>query len=128
MSPTRLSKLESALRTVLEFNKAFNQHDLPGMLELLSPDCIFESASPSPSGALYTGKEAVAQYLQDFFQNSPQAHIETEDAFGLGYHCIARWKLTWTDAAGDEHHLRGADIYRVENGLICERFSYIKGA
>jgi predicted SnoaL-like aldol condensation-catalyzing enzyme len=126
MSPTRLSKIESALRTVLAFNSAFNQHDIPAMLELLSDNCSFESHSPAPNGAVFTGKQAIGQYFQDLFQNYPQARLKTEDAFGLGYHCIARWQLTWTDAAGGEHHLRGADIYKVEDSLICEKYSYVK--
>jgi len=35
MSPTRLSRLESATRVVLEFNEAFSRHDVAGMMELM---------------------------------------------------------------------------------------------
>jgi hypothetical protein len=30
MSPTRMSRLESSIRLVLEFNEAFNRHDVAG--------------------------------------------------------------------------------------------------
>lgn len=126
MTPTRMGKIETALRTVLAFHKAFNQHDLPAMLALLGEDCHFESHSPAPDGLVYTGKTEIAEYFQDFFQNHPQSHLKTEDAFGLGYHCIARWQLTWEDADGGEQHLRGADIYKVEDDLIIEKYSYVK--
>jgi hypothetical protein len=40
MSPTRLSRLESAMRVVLEFNEAFNRHDVAGMMLLMSRDSV----------------------------------------------------------------------------------------
>jgi len=36
MSPTRLSRIETATHTALDFNAAFNRQDLPGMLALVS--------------------------------------------------------------------------------------------
>ncbi len=78
MSPIRMSKLESAIRIVLEFNEAFNRHDIPGMLKLMSEECIFENTAPAPDGAVYSGKEVITRYWQDFFRESPQAQIEIE--------------------------------------------------
>ena len=127
MSPTRLSKLESAMRTVLAFNDAFNRHDVEGMMQLMSDDCVFENTAPAPDGTAYKGKEAVTQFWRDFFRESPQAHIEIEEIFGLGLRCIMRWRYEWTDLEGKNGHVRGADIYRVEDGLILEKLSYVKG-
>ena len=127
MSPTRLSKLESAMRTVLAFNDAFNRHDVERMMQLMSDDCVFENTAPAPDGTAYKGKEAVTQFWRDFFRESPQAHIEIEEIFGLGLRCIMRWRYEWTDLEGKNGHVRGADIYRVEDGLILEKLSYVKG-
>ena len=127
MSPTRMSKIESATRLVLAFNEAFNRHDVEEMLELMSEDCVFEHNGPTPDGTVYSGKEAVAQFWQDFFRESPQAHIEIEDIFGLGIRCVMRWRYDWVDAAGKKGHVRGVDIFKVEKGSICEMFSYVKG-
>ena len=127
MSPTRMSKLESATRVVLALNEAFNCHDVSGMMELLSNDCIFEHNGPHPDGAEYSGKEAVAQFWQDFFRESPQAHIEIEEIFGLGMRCVMRCRYNWTDAAGKKGHVRGVDIFNLKDGLICEQLSYVKG-
>jgi hypothetical protein len=38
-----------------------------------------------------------------------------------------RWRYNWKDAEGKEGHVRGVDIFRVEDGLISEKFSYVKG-
>lgn len=127
MSPARLAKLEAAMRIVLEFNDAFNRHDVAGMMQLMSDDCVFENTSPAPDGTTFTGKEAVMQFWQDFFSQSPHAHIAIEEVFGLGERCIMRWKYTWVDAAGPEGHVRGVDVFRVRGGLIREKLSYVKG-
>ena len=127
MSPARMSRIESGIRLVLAFNEAFNRHDVAGMMQLMSDDCVFENTAPAPDGAAYRGKEAVAQFWQDFFRASPQAHIEIEEIFGPGLRCIMRWKYRWVDAAGTTGHVRGVDIFQIKNGLISEKLSYVKG-
>ena len=37
----------------LEFNEAFNRHDVAGMMQPMSDDCIFENTGPAPDGAVY---------------------------------------------------------------------------
>ena len=122
-----MSRLESAIRVVLEFNEAFNRHDVAGMMQLMSDDCIFENTSPAPDGAVYSGKEVVTRFWQDFFRESPQAHIEIEEIFSLGERCMMRWRYSWVDMAGDKGHVRGVDVFRVRNGFIREKLSYVKG-
>ena len=127
MSPARLSRLESAMRVVIDFNEAFNRHDVPGMMQLVSEDCIFENTAPAPDGTTYSGEKLITQFWQDFFRESPQAHIKIEEVFGLGMRCVMRWRYDWVDAAGKSGHVRGVDIFRVENGSIREKLSYVKG-
>lgn len=127
MSPTRMSRLESAIRIVLDFNEAFNRHDVEGMMQLMSDDCIFENTEPAPDGAVYFGKDAITRFWQDFFRNSPQAHIEIEEVFGYDIRCVMRWRYEWVDTAGKKGYVRGADIFRVKNGYIQEKLSYVKG-
>uniref|UniRef100_A0A7C1FM36 Nuclear transport factor 2 family protein n=1 Tax=Caldilinea aerophila TaxID=133453 RepID=A0A7C1FM36_9CHLR len=127
MSPMRMSKVEEAMRAVLAFNNALNRHDVEGMMRLMSEDCIFENTCPPPDGTVYSGKEEVTQFWQTFFQQSPLAHIEIEEIFSAGTRCIMRWRYTWVDAAGQEGHVRGVDLYRIKGALICEKLSYVKG-
>jgi len=95
-----MSKVESGIRVVVEFNEAFNRHDVAGMMKLMSDDCVFENTSPAPDGSVYSGKEAVTQFWQDFFNESQYAKIEIEEIFGLGRRCIMRWKYSWVDESG----------------------------
>ncbi len=127
MSPMRMSRVEAAMRVVLEFNAAFNRHDVTTMMQLMSDDCVLENSAPAPDGAVYTGKDMVTQFWQDFFRQSPQAHMHIEEIFGWGTRCILRWRYDWIDAAGQTGHIRGVDIFHVKNGVICETLSYVKG-
>lgn len=123
----KMSRLEAAVRIVLAFNEAFNRHDVAGMMQLMSDDCLFENTYPAPDGAVYTGKEANTQFWQTFFRESPHAHIEIEEIFGLGMRCVMRWRYDWVDGAGKKGHVRGVDIFQVKNGVIYEKLSYVKG-
>jgi steroid delta-isomerase-like uncharacterized protein len=127
MSPARMSRLETSIRVVLEFNEAFNRHDTKSMMQLMSDDCLFENTNPAPDGIMIKGKNAVSQFWEDFFRESPHAHIEIEEIFSLSFRCVMRWKYTWTDASGKSGHVRGVDIFKVTNGLITEKLSYVKG-
>ena len=127
MSPIRMSRLESAVRVVLAFKDAFNLHNIEGMIQLISDDCVIENTSPAPDGTVCSGKQAITQFWQDFFRQSPHAHIEIEEIFGFGFRCIMRWRYEWVDSTGKKAHVRGIDIFHVKNNLICEKLSYIKG-
>jgi ketosteroid isomerase-like protein len=111
----------------MAFNKALNRHDVAGMMALMREDCVLESPDPPPDGTMYEGKEAVAQFWEGFFRDSPQAHIKIEEIFGLGIRCIARWRYDWTDTAGETQHLRGVDIFQVTNDAIYKQWIYVKG-
>jgi predicted SnoaL-like aldol condensation-catalyzing enzyme len=122
-----MPKVEAAMRIVLAFNDAFNRHDVPEMMKKMSDNCVFENTDPAPDGTRYSGKDVVTQFWHNFFQESPHAHIEIEEIFSLGNRCIMRWTYSWEDAEGEKGHVRGVDIFRVEDGLIAEKFSYVKG-
>ncbi len=123
----KMSRIESGIRLVLALNEAFNRHDVAGMMVLMSDDCVFENTAPAPDGTMYVGKEAVTQFWREFFRQSPQAHIEIEDLFGLGMRCVARWRYDWVDAHGEKGHVRGVDIYQLRDGRISDKLSYVKG-
>ncbi len=127
MSPIRMENLESSVRLALALNEAFNQHDVDGMMKLMSADCVFENTFPAPDGTVYAGKEAVTRFWEEFFRQSPQAHIHIEEIFGLGLRCVMRWRYEWTAEDGSQGHARGVDIFKVHDGLISEKLSYVKG-
>ena len=127
MSPARMAKIESAMRTAMDLNKAFNAHDVQAMKALIADDCILESFGPAPDGSTYKGKEAIAHYWHTLFIRSPNVRIEIEDVFGLGNRCVMRWRSEGMDIDERGPHFRGVDIYQVRSASIFQIFSYTKG-
>ena len=127
MSPTRMERVEGAIRVVLAFQAAYNRQDAAALAALHSDDCLFEASGPAPDGAVYNGKTAVSRALEQQFGQAAGARLEIEEIFGAGMRCIMRWRYHWDDAAGQAGHLRGLDLFQVHDGLIEARFSYVKG-
>ena len=127
MSPVKMSKFESAMRTALDYQKALNNQDIPGMMELMSDDCAFESAEPAPDGELYSGKDEIAAYWRDYFNKKNHLKREIEEVFSTGERCILRWKSFSLGAVGEKGYLRGVDIFQVGDGAINQILSYAKG-
>lgn len=127
MSPIRMSKYEGAIRLVLEYHQALSRGDLAGMLRLVSEDCAFEPARPTPAGADCTGKQALARHWEDFLHRQPNARFEIEEIFSLGERCVMRWSISGAGPVPGQAQLRGVEIFRVSEGAIREIYSYIKG-
>jgi limonene-1,2-epoxide hydrolase len=112
---------------VIRFNQFLNEHDVDGMMQSMTQECVFENTFPAPDGTRYEGQAVVRSFWEEFFRGSSQAHIEIEEIFAAGQHCVMRWRYHWVDQNGQTGHIRGVDIYLVRDGLIAEKLSYVKG-
>jgi ketosteroid isomerase-like protein len=112
---------DDALAVVARFNEAWNAHDLPAALALTTDDCIFEATAPAPNGARAQGRTELAAAWQPIFADT-SSHFTTEEAFAAGDRVVARWRYDW--AGG---HIRGVDLLKVRDGLVAEKFAYVKG-
>ena len=116
----------SARSVVERFNEAFNGHDVDGVMELMTDDCVFENTRPAPDGTRIVGQTAVRSFWVEFFQRSPHAHFESEEIFDAGDRCVVRWLYEWV-RDGTKGHVRGVDVFRVRDGKVAEKLSYVKG-
>ena len=110
-----------------EFNAAFNRHDVDALMSLMTDDCVFENTFPPPDGTRNEGQSAVRAAWQAFFESSPRAHFEVEDLFMAGDRAAQRWIYRWVDAEGSAGYVRGVDVFRVRDGRVAEKLSYVKG-
>jgi ketosteroid isomerase-like protein len=115
------------VQVIIAFNEALNKRDLDTMMLLMTQDCLFENTSPAPDGTRYQGQAALRAFWENFFSTSSQATITIEDIFELHHRCVMLWRYDWVDLQGKAGFIRGVDIYRLENGLIAEKLSYVKG-
>jgi ketosteroid isomerase-like protein len=122
MEMTGASAREAAAEAVVaRFNAAWNDHDLAAVLELTSEDCVFESTSPAPDGQRSVGREAVRAAWRPIFADQ-RSHFTVEESFTAGPRVVQRWRYDWSDG-----YVRGVDVITVEDGLVTEKLSYVKG-
>jgi len=127
ISAMNLNINSDSTRAVIErFNEAFNRHDVEAVMKLMTADCIFENTNPPPDGARLVGAVEVRAYWQKFFAANPDAHFEVEDIIVVDDRCVIRWIYHKTKD-GKPWHLRGVDVFRVENGKVAEKLAYVKG-
>jgi ketosteroid isomerase-like protein len=112
----------ATLQAIQRFNAAFNRHDVGAIMRCMTDDCVFENTSPAPDGQRYQGADAVRQCWEAFFSSSPRAAFETEEEFAVGDRAVVRWRYQW-----DGGHVRGVDVFRVRDGKVAEKYSYVKG-
>ncbi len=117
----------ATIEAIERFNVAFGQHDVPAIMAAMTEDCVFENTYPAPDGQRYVGQAAVRQFWEVFFQSSPDAVFESEEIFSSGDRSVLRWRYDWTDDDGSRGHVRGVDVFRVRNGKVAEKLSYVKG-
>jgi ketosteroid isomerase-like protein len=118
---------QTTLETLARFNAAVNRHDLEETMALMTADCVFENTYPPPDGERFVGQAAVRSFWADFFASSPGAVFEFEEMFASGERAFVRWLYRWVEADGKTGHIRGVDVFRVHNGQVAEKLSYVKG-
>ncbi|MBW6394463.1 nuclear transport factor 2 family protein [Thermus sp. SYSU G05001] len=114
------------LEAVRRFNEAINRHDVDAVMAAMTEDCVFENTYPPPDGARYEGQAAVRSVWERFFVANPDAHFEVEEMFAVADRCVVRWIYRKTKE-GRPWYLRGVDVFRVRDGKVAEKFSYVKG-
>lgn len=110
-----------SLGVVEGFGAAWAAHDLGATLALVTDDCVFESTEPGPDGTRYEGRDAVRKAWQPIFEDQ-LATFEAEETFASDDRVVQRWRYSWADG-----HVRGVDVFRVRDGRVAEKFSYVKG-
>lgn len=118
---------QATLAVIAQFTAAFNAHDVPAIMALMTTDCVFENTFPPPDGQRLEGADAVRGFWVELFTGSPHAHFATEEAFAASDRAVVRWRYEWRAADGRPGHIRGIDVFRVSNGQVAEKLSYVKG-
>jgi len=117
----------STLAAVRRFNKAFDRHDVDGVMAAMTEDCVFENTCPPPDGERYAGQDSVRAFWERFFDSSPDARFTTEEIFAAKDRCVVRWRYDWAGKDGTPGHIRGVDLFLVRDGKVAEKLAYVKG-
>lgn len=118
---------DETLAALQRFNAAFDRHDVDAVMAAMTEDCVFENTYPPPDGERYEGQAAVRAFWTQFFAASPHAAFIAEDTFAAKDRAVVRWRYQWVDQDGKDGHIRGVDVFRVRDGKVAEKLSYVKG-
>lgn len=109
------------------FSKAFGSGDVDAIMALMTDDCVFEATGPAPDGARHEGAGAVRAVWEELLGQTRDAAFSEEESFVAGDRGVLRWRFDWTEEDGSPGHVRGVDVLRLRDGLVCEKLSYVKG-
>ena len=107
---------------VARFNEGFNRHDIEAVMGLMTDDVVFENTS----GGRFEGQESVRAVLVRAFELMLTGWFETEQTIALGDHVVVLWSYAFDKQDPERGHIRGADIFRVRDGRVAEKLSYVK--
>ena len=116
-----MSETSDSVTTVAAFGVAWRAHDLDGALSMLTDDCLFDSTGPAPDGTQHKGRDEIRAAWQPIFDDT-DSRFESEESFAVGDRVVERWVYSWNGG-----HIRGVDVFRVRDGRISEKRSYVKG-
>lgn len=109
------------LEVVEAFGSAWADHDLDRCLSMLTDDCVFDATGPAPDGTRCVGRDAIRKAWQGIFDDAG-SQFDAEETFAAGDRVVQLWRYTWGDG-----HIRGVDVFRVRDGKVAEKLSYVKG-
>jgi ketosteroid isomerase-like protein len=121
-----VSSTEQTLGVIDRFNEAFNTHDVDAIMALMTDDVIFDNTTP-PDGQRFEGQVAVREFWEKFFGANPGAWFDSEDTFAGGDRCTVRWIFTFDKDDPTKGHVKGVDVFKVRDGKVAEKLSYVKG-
>jgi uncharacterized protein (TIGR03086 family) len=112
---------DSTLAVIRRFNEAFGRHDVDAVMALMTDDVVFEGTNP-PHGTRCEGQAAVRAVWEGLFGGTPSAKFVTEEGVIAGDRATYRWVYHF-----DGGSVRGVDVFRVRDGKVAEKLSYVKG-
>ena len=110
-----------SLEVVEAFGATWADHDLDAAIAMITDDCVFDNTDPAPDGTRCVGKDEIRQAWQPIFDDV-NAHFDAEETFGSGDRVVQLWCYSWEGG-----HVRGVDVFKIREGKVAEKLSYVKG-
>ena len=118
----------SATRELLDaFADAFSRHDLDTVMEMMTDDCIFKTASgEGAEGKRIVGKENVREAFEATLAAMPDAQWNDAEHIIDGDRACTRWRFTCTLPDGTKVEKYGCDLLQLRDGKIWKKDTYRK--
>jgi ketosteroid isomerase-like protein len=119
---------EEIMTVMTEWNRAWERHDLAGVMELFHEEVLFENWT----GGKAVGKEALRKAWEPWFRDHGEFRFKEEDLFAdeKEQKCLYRWELSWPSREqgyeGKPEKRRGVDVIHFQDGQIIKKMTYSK--
>ena len=117
------------MKTALaKWNKAWDDHDLSGVMQLFHEEIVFENWT----GGKAKGREALYQAWKPWFENHGGFRFVGEDLFvdEVEQKILYQWCLEWPSPEkgyeGKQEQRRGLDVIHFRDGKIYRKSTYSK--
>ena len=121
------SGLEAArLSALAAFSRHWAEHNIDGLLELMTEDCLYlASVGPEP-GKTFRGQEQVRVGILEMFRYDLTERSEVYNLFIAGDRAAWEWKYYHTDSDGNEILTHGCDLFEFTGDKISCKQAFRK--
>jgi ketosteroid isomerase-like protein len=118
---------DDALAMVEAITRAFDEHDLDGILAHFAPDAVFEGPrGPEPYGKRWAGIDAIREGFAARFAGIPDVRYTNDAHFVDGDRGASEWTLSGTTTDGQRIEVRGCDLWTFRDGKVVKKDSFWK--
>jgi ketosteroid isomerase-like protein len=118
---------EEQLELMVRHVAAWNAHDIDELLELMTPDCIFDAAAgPYPYGQRHVGHQTLRMAFSAIFKAFPDARWTDPEHSAAADRGFTVWTFRGTGVDGRQVEVRGLDILHFRDTRICSKDTFRK--
>jgi ketosteroid isomerase-like protein len=118
---------DGAMQTLKAIAKAFDEHDLDGIMTHFADDAVFEGPRGTETwGTRFVGREAVREAFAARLSGIPDIRYQQDSHFVDGDRGASEWTLSGTTTEGQRIEVRGCDLWTLRDGAIVKKDSYWK--
>ena len=110
------------IEVVEAFGDAWADHDLDAALGLVDRRLRLRCHRPGPRRDAPRWSELPSERAWEAIFSDATSRFEPEETFAAGDRVVQLWRYSW-----DGGHVRGVDVFRVRDGKVAEKLSYVKG-
>jgi ketosteroid isomerase-like protein len=115
---------DDAMLMLKAIAKAFDEHDLDGIMVHFADDAVFEGPrGTDPWGTRFVGAEEIREGFAARFSG---IRYQQDEHFVDGDRGASEWTLSGTTTEGQRIEVRGCDLRTLRDGMVVKKDSYWK--
>ena len=118
---------DDAVQMLRAIAKAFDDHDLDGIMAHFADDAVFEGPrGPEPWGTRFVGLQEIREGFAARFAGIPDVRYQQDEHFVDGDRGASEWTLSGTTTDGQRIEVRGCDLWTLRDGKVVKKDSFWK--